>query len=79
MASKQTDPLWQFLFASDDCSLVNLKLFRGDSNDITAQDLNEQVHSALMQVKTGTAQALDDFPETAEGGQVNVRKLAESL
>jgi hypothetical protein len=79
MSSQGKDALWSFLFASDDCQLVNLKLMRGDRQDISTQDLREQVHSALMQVKTGTSEMSANFPEVSAGLQVDLHKLAASF
>ena len=78
MTSTGKDALSNFLFASSDCSLVNLKLMRGDSQDITTQQLRDEVHSALMQVRTGTAQSFNDFPDVAEPLHINVEELAAS-
>jgi hypothetical protein len=79
MASTGKDALWSSLFASSDCQLANLKLMRGDSQDITTQELREEVHSALMQVKTGTSDAFADFPEETPGFRINLAHLAATL
>jgi len=79
MAGSGKDALWSFLFASSDCQLVNLKLMCGDSHDVTMEELREQVHSALMQVKTGMSDQLVDFPEAANGCQVDLEGLAATL
>jgi hypothetical protein len=79
MSGQGKDALWSFLFASEDCQLVNLKLMRGDRQDISTQELREQVHSALMQVKTGTSEMSENFPETSLGLQVDLHKLAASF
>ncbi|MBA5779121.1 hypothetical protein H2509_18490 [Stappia sp. F7233] len=79
MTSTRKDALWRFLFASDGCQLVNLKLMRGDSHDFTAQGLREQVHSALMQVKTGTSERFDSFPEASKGFNIDLRELAAKM
>lgn len=78
MTQTHEDALWKFLFASDDCHLVNLKLMRGDSQDIAVDELKVQVHSALFQVRTGTSESHVDFPEEKEGGQINLAELAAS-
>lgn len=78
MTSTGKDALWSFLFASGDCQLVNLKLMRGDSPDVTTQRLREEVHSALLQSKTSTS-AVSDFPEMEEMGNIDVRELAAAI
>ncbi len=78
MTETQKDALWKFLFASDDCRLVNLKLMRGDSQEIETEDLRNQVHSALLQIRTGTSDCRTDFPEESDGGQVKLAELAAS-
>ncbi|MBX5190104.1 hypothetical protein HJB86_14435 [Rhizobium sp. NZLR3b] len=78
MTSTGRDALWSFLFASGDCQLVNLKLMRGDSPDVTTVRLREEVHSALLQSKTSTT-ALENFPETEEMGNIDVRELAGAI
>ncbi|MEO1987445.1 MAG: hypothetical protein ABGX47_12500 [Martelella sp.] len=78
MTSTGKDALWSFLFASEDCTLVNLKLMRGDSNDVSLSDLRDEVHSALLQARTG-AEAVEDFPEESEPLSIDVRELATTI
>lgn len=77
MTSTGKDALWSFLFASD-YKLVNLKLMRGDSHDVSLQQLRDEVHSALLQARTSSV-GLEDFPETAEMLNVDVRELATCI
>jgi len=78
MTSTGKDALSNLLFAGSDCSLVNLKLMRGDSQDISTQRLRNEVHSALMQVRTGTAESHSDFPDVASPLHVSIEELAGS-
>lgn len=78
MTSTGKDALWSFLFASDACQLVNLKLMRGDAPDVTVQRLREEVHSALLQAKTSTM-ALSSFPESEDMGNIDMQELAAAI
>lgn len=79
MTSTGRDALGSLLFASGDCQLVNVKLMRGDSQDISIHDLREQVHSALMQVRTETAITCVDFPDAADHLHLNLEELAVTI
>lgn len=76
MTSTGKDALSNFLFAGGDCSLVNLKLMRGDSQDISTQELRNEVHSALMQVRTGTSAVHEEFPDVASPLHIDLEELA---
>lgn len=78
MTSTGKDALSNLLFASSDCTLVNLKLMRGDSQDISTQELRNEVHSALMQVRTGTSTVHSDFPDVSSPLHVDLEELAAS-
>jgi hypothetical protein len=79
MTLTHQDALREFLFAGDDCHIVNLKLMRGDSQDVSVQELRDVVHSALMEIKTGVSETCGKFPEEAAGCSIDLEKLAASL
>ncbi|MBO6553554.1 MAG: hypothetical protein JJ926_11995 [Roseitalea sp.] len=79
MTTTHKDALREFLFASDGCRLVNLKLMRGDSQEVSVQELRDSVHSVLMEVKTGTSEVSSAFPEEAAGLSIDLEALAASL
>lgn len=78
MTSTGKDALWSFLFASDDCQLVNLKLMRGDSPAVSIRQLRDEVHSALLQARTSTS-ASANFHEIDEMGSIDLRELATAI
>lgn len=75
MSGAGRDALGSFLFASD-FALVNLKLMRGDSQDVTEHALRNEVQSALMQAKTGSVTSFKDFPDVGNEFHLNVDELA---
>ena len=59
--------------------LVNVKFFRGTRNDvITAEEINEQAHSAIMQRRSKTATVSTAAPVSMHG-MVDVREFVASL
>ena len=69
------DPLAGLLF-SGGRDLVNLKLCRGDSPEVSEGDLRSEVHFALTQVVLEMSDAHQDFPEDRNAKRVNVLAMA---
>lgn len=79
MTTTHKDALRDLLFADDGCRLVNLKLMRGDNQDVSEQELRDEIHLALMEVKDGSCQTFDKFPERTKGFGINLEVLAATL
>ena len=77
MATRE-DKLLSFLFAGNGRTLENIKFFRGDRDLISAEELEAQVHSALMQKKAGRADVNPDFPDV-HVVTVDVREFVAQL
>lgn len=55
--------LLALLFEQEGSTLVDIKFFRGDADVISEEELCAQVHSALLQRRTGIAKASKVFQE----------------
>ena len=66
------------LLAGKHGELVNVKLFRGDKDLVTAEEIEEQMRSALMQKKLGRASVNKHFPDS-ETAPIDVMALVNSL
>lgn len=73
------DGLHQFLFEHEGAELVNLKLLRGDSPDVSKEQICEQLQSALVQKAAGQAHTVKDFSDVAGGGSINLAELEKLL
>jgi hypothetical protein len=67
------------LFEHEGASLVNLKLLRGDSPDVSKEQICEQLHSALVQKAAGQAHTVSNFPDTKGGGSIILAELEKLL
>lgn len=50
------------LFQSKDCELEDLKCFRGDRADVTQEEIESQIHSAVVQLRMHPEIASSDAP-----------------
>ena len=66
------------LLAGKHDELVNVKLFRGDKDLVTAEEIQKQMHSALLQARMGSASTSKHFPDS-ETMPVNVAEFVNSL
>ncbi|KZY95084.1 MULTISPECIES: hypothetical protein [unclassified Erythrobacter] len=78
MTNTSTDALAGLLFGHER-KLVNFKLLRGDDPVVEEQDLRDEAHSALLQVRLGTCESHRDFPEDKEAKRVGVANLQAQL
>jgi hypothetical protein len=62
MTANEKDGLDALLFGTEGTELVDFKCFRGDREDISEDDIKEQIHSALMQKKMGRAMVSTTAP-----------------
>lgn len=69
-----TDPLAGLLFGSER-KLLNLKLLRGDSPEVSEDELRDEAHAALLKVVLGTTRASKSFPEDATAKRVDLAQL----
>jgi len=79
MTQTQGRALEKFLFGDENAKLVNFKLLRGDTPDISEDDICAQVESAIEQVASGKVAAVKDFPTSGDSMQFSVRELEKSL
>jgi len=77
MAAKERDGLDAFLF-SESAELVDIKCFRGHRDDISEQDVRDQIHEAFMQQRLKRA-VVSSQPPSMEVPQVNVRDFVADL
>ena len=77
MAEHKEDVVETFLFSSD-TELVDFKCFRGDKDDISEEELRQQIHSAFMQKKMGRAKITTTAPKP-KAVPVNVKDFVASL
>gem|GEM_PF-2734550 len=75
MSDPVADPLAGLLFGRD-TELVNLKLCRGDSPDVSEAELRNETHFALTQVAFGRCDTHSDFPENKNAKRINVTELS---
>lgn len=71
------DALAGLLFGQER-KLKNFKMLRGDNPNVKEQELRDEAHAALLQVRLGHCDSFQDFPEEA-GQRVDVIKIAETL
>lgn len=71
--------LQEFLFENEGTDLVNLKLLRGDSPDVSKEDICDQMHSAFIQVAATQATTLKDFPDSDGGGSINLPEFEKQF
>lgn len=71
--------LQELLFNNDGTELINFKLQRGDSSDVSPEEICEQVHAAKIQVATGQAETFTDFPNVDKSGSINLLELESRL
>jgi hypothetical protein len=77
MVTKENDGLDSLLFG-DGRELVDFKCFRGDREDVSAADIKEQIHSALMQKRMNRA-TMSETPPRPDVARVNVREFVKGL
>ena len=73
------DMLRDFLFENEGSKLVNLKLLRGDSPDVTKEDICKQLHGAFVQRAAGQARTTEMFPEASDASKIKLDDLAQRL
>jgi hypothetical protein len=71
--------LHDFLFQNEGTELVNLKLLRGDSPDVSKEEICDQIHSAIIQVASGEAASMEDFPDIAGVGSINLLEFEKQF
>jgi hypothetical protein len=71
--------LHDFLFKHKGTELVNLKLLRGDSPDVTKEQICEQLRSAFVQKAANQARTVSDFPSEGGAGSVDLAGLEKKL
>lgn len=77
MAKHNTEGLLS-LIAGKRGNLVNIKLFRGDRELVCAEELENQIRSAILQVRMGQADIADKFPDSKTDPR-NIAELVASL
>ncbi len=77
MAKHNTEGLLS-LIAGKHGNLVNIKLFRGDRELVCAEELENQIRSAILQVKMGQADVSCDFPDSKTAPR-DIAELVASL
>jgi hypothetical protein len=77
MATKEKDGLDALLF-QEGIDLVDFKCFRGDRQDVSPEEIKEQIHSAFMQRRMKRATVSDSPPSTGVK-RVNVREFLKGL
>ena len=73
------DMLRDFLFKNKGSELVNFRLFRGDSPDVTKEEICKQLHSAFVQRAAGQAHTTDIFPGASGAGNIKLDELEQRL
>ena len=73
------DMLRDFLFENEGSELVNLKLLRGDSPDVTKEDICKQLHGAFVQRVAGQARTTDMVPEASGAREIKLSELEQRL
>jgi hypothetical protein len=68
------DPLAGLLFGRE-AKLVNLKMCRGDSPQVSGTELRNETHFALTQVALGMCETHVDFPEDRTAKRVDLNQL----
>lgn len=58
--------------------LMNFKMLRGDNPNVKEQELRDEAHAALLQVRLGHCESFRNFPEEASA-RVDVMKISETL
>lgn len=79
MTRTWNDMLHDFLFENEASELLNLKLLRGDSPDVTKEDICEQLHAAFVQRAANQAHTVTEFPELEGSGGINLSELENRL
>lgn len=77
MAKHNTTRLLSLL-AGKHGRLTNIKFFRGDRDLVSAENIEEQMRSALVQKKSGRADVSEKFPDS-ETKPVDVQTFVSSL
>lgn len=77
MSPKEKDGLDALLFG-EGVELLNFKCCRGDREDVSADDIKQQIHSALMQRRMDRAW-VSDAPPTPGVKRINVRSFVADL
>ena len=72
MATNWRANLLSLLVPAEGATLENFKLCRGDDPEVTASDVSNEVHAALMQKKLGLARTTKEFGRDASFPPVNV-------
>lgn len=73
---KELDAIADLAFAGKES--VNIKFFRGSRDLITVEEFMRELHSAMVQVKTGLAKPSAVAPKSARP-LVNVRQMISDL
>lgn len=79
MTRTWNDMLHDFLFDNEESKLLNLKLLRGDSPDVTKENICEQLHAAFVQRAANQAHTVTIFPEPEGSGGINLVSLENRL
>lgn len=74
--SDAEERLMSILF-KDGFKLTNVKLFRGDSDEITEEDLCNEAHSGLMQELMGKARVSSTFEDNTP--VVSIKEFISAL
>lgn len=64
MAKHNMDGLLSLISGKRGGELVNIKLFRGDRELVCAEELENQIHSAAVQLQMGKAKVSAEFPDS---------------
>jgi len=76
--SKEKDGLFAALFSGRGTRLLNIKLCRGDQDMISAAELRNESHSAIMQKRLGSIKGTTVAP-LSEQPVVDVRALVADM
>ncbi|MEQ1929647.1 MAG: hypothetical protein ABL957_03825 [Parvularculaceae bacterium] len=79
MNAKENGALESLLFGSDGAGVADFKCFRGDRDDVSEDDLRDQIHSALMQKRMKRASISKDAPRKAPIVSQNIREFVKGL
>jgi len=78
MTNREGSALDVLLFGKGDEELVDIKCFRGDRENVSARDIEQQVHEGIMQHKMHPGRATSAAPRTNVEA-VDVARFVERL
>lgn len=79
MVANSKERLLSLLCDDSKVELLNIKFLRGDSPDLKAEELCEEVHSAILQIRAGAAETSERFEKDSELPKVDTQELASVL